>query len=812
MTRAQRVKLLTNTYNTYLSDTVQTGNLTVSAGARFDYQQSRNRASAVPANSVFPELLPAVSYAGDSGYPITWRSVQPRVGATYALGEDRQTLLRASFARFGQELGLDVSHINAFPGIAERVYPWNDANHNGFVEASEIDLANLLYPSNVNPDDPGSSVPVNQVAPDLGPPETDEWIVGVERQLTSELSASIAYTHRRMTGPLFTPWIGASRASYRYIGSARGTITDPDTGFTLDFNEPYYGLTTDPPPDGTVLENRPDTTELYDGFELQLAKSFSNGWMLRVSFAYNNWRQQLGPGAIVDPNNEVPGTNAGGPIVEDGINATWQFNVSGTVELPLAIRAGVNLFGRQGFPILYYVEAVTNDTRDTPPADPDRLRHGLPRAERLPARPPALPRLRHRFAGHGHADPRVLQSPRQPDRPRSHRLRRLLRRRCGDGLRSEHRFLQRFCRRAGQPDDSRRRSNLLLDSRRTGSPRCSRHGDADGFLTSAFQKSSLSPLRDRGLYGSEEVPMNRIATKLPEGQRQTHRHPLFWLLLALLTLAPAVVLAQTWTTIDCPDALATYARSINERGEIVGICENATGEHGFLLRRGRFTMIDVPGAAEGTTAAFGINNRGDVVGRYVDEAADRSYGFLLRHGRFTTIDPPGSVLTTARGIDDLGRIVGFYAGSDDVFHGFILDSSGYRDVDFPDAGSTAAFDINALKQIVGGYIDTSGIPHGYLLKKGNFTSIDHPDAAGTRAFGINILGQIVGGWTDDPECPDCFTKAFLLTWRGFENLEFPGALETVANGINAAGKIVGEYFGEDEVFHGFLRSGHDEDD
>ncbi len=107
--------------------------------------------------------------------------------------------------------------------------------------------------------------------------------------------------------------------------------------------------------------------------------------------------------------------------------------------------------------------------------------------------------------------------------------------------------------------------------------------------------------------------------------------------------------------------------------------------------------------------------------------------------------------------------------------------------------------------IVGGYQDTSGVFHGFLLKKGVFTSIDPPGAAGARAFGINILGHIVGGWTDDPECPDCFVKAFLLTPRGFETLEFPDALETVANGINTRGQIVGEYFGEDEVYHGFQR-------
>jgi len=93
--------------------------------------------------------------------------------------------------------------------------------------------------------------------------------------------------------------------------------------------------------------------------------------MARVSFAYNDWQQHIGPRAIVNPNNETPGTNANGPVVDSGtigngvggsiINATWQFNVSGTVELPLGIQAGLNLFGRQGFPTPYYVEAVAND-------------------------------------------------------------------------------------------------------------------------------------------------------------------------------------------------------------------------------------------------------------------------------------------------------------------------------------------------------------------------------------------------------------------------------------------------------------------
>ena len=212
----------------------------------------------------------------------------------------------------------------------------------------------------------------------LEPPTTNEFIVGVERQISTALSASIAYTHRSLGNPLFAPLIGTTRASYQYIGNATGTAVASD-GFALSFSEPYYGLTTAPTPcAGTVLQNRPDASETYSGVELQLLKSFSHGWMLRVSFAYNDWQQHIGPGAIVNPNNETPGTNANGPVVDSGdigsggggsiINATWQFNVSGTVELPLGIQAGLNLFGRQGFPTPYFVEAVTKTQIDNRPS------------------------------------------------------------------------------------------------------------------------------------------------------------------------------------------------------------------------------------------------------------------------------------------------------------------------------------------------------------------------------------------------------------------------------------------------------------
>jgi probable HAF family extracellular repeat protein len=65
--------------------------------------------------------------------------------------------------------------------------------------------------------------------------------------------------------------------------------------------------------------------------------------------------------------------------------------------------------------------------------------------------------------------------------------------------------------------------------------------------------------------------------------------------------------------LDVPRSLATVAYGINNAGQITGACADAAGRrHGFLLQRGRYTTIDVPGRPE-TGAAWGINDRGQIV-------------------------------------------------------------------------------------------------------------------------------------------------------------------------------------------------------
>lgn len=378
ITRPGALKWESNSYDAYVGDTILTGNLTMNVGLRFDYQQAKNLPSIVPASPLYPELLPAVQYGGDLGYPITWRQVQPRVGATYSLGNERKTLLRGSYSRFSNRLGEEITFISAFPGTQGLYYEWSDPNGNHHVDPDEIDASQPPVISvGVNPEDPGAAATFNQIAKDFKPATTDEFIVGFEREIFADFSVALSYTYRSVrntewsSGYFFVPIVGTIRSSYQFVGNATGRAVGSD-GFVLDFDEPSYALTqcSNDPCSSLLLENRPDFIETYNGLELQLIKRFSHGWMLRVGFAYNDWQQHVGPGAILNPNNLAGGMNASGAVVDfgaGGANSTWQFNVSGLVQLPLGVEASANFYGRQGFPIVYHVLAITGHPDDPIP-------------------------------------------------------------------------------------------------------------------------------------------------------------------------------------------------------------------------------------------------------------------------------------------------------------------------------------------------------------------------------------------------------------------------------------------------------------
>jgi hypothetical protein len=101
----------------------------------------------------------------------------------------------------------------------------------------------------------------------------------------------------------------------------------------------------------------------------------------------------------------------------------------------------------------------------------------------------------------------------------------------------------------------------------------------------------------------------------------------------LLSALAVHAASYTFTTLDVPDAFATFAFKINNAGQIVGLyVENNPDHtnHGFLYDGGVFTTLDVPFPDAIHTQALGINDREQIVGVYfLSGSAD---GFLYDRG------------------------------------------------------------------------------------------------------------------------------------------------------------------------------------
>jgi uncharacterized membrane protein len=205
-----------------------------------------------------------------------------------------------------------------------------------------------------------------------------------------------------------------------------------------------------------------------------------------------------------------------------------------------------------------------------------------------------------------------------------------------------------------------------------------------------------------------------------------------------------------WTTVSSPQSILRVpaARSLRPRASTITARSWATiskadgiTAHGFLRdEKGVFTTIDHPDAPLGTVA-LDINNRGQIVGAYVD-AELATHGFLLDRGVFTTIDPPGASFTEAAGINGRGQIVGPYLDPDGTAHGFLRDrghgarrdTGVFTTIDLPGALATTADHLNNRGQIVGTYsevsntrpIDTVRGPTSWLSSASASDSAGHP--------------------------------------------------------------------------------------
>jgi uncharacterized membrane protein len=225
-----------------------------------------------------------------------------------------------------------------------------------------------------------------------------------------------------------------------------------------------------------------------------------------------------------------------------------------------------------------------------------------------------------------------------------------------------------------------------------------------------------------------------------------------------------------------------------------------------------FTSLDFPGGT--LTTARGINNHGDVVGAY--RITPPRHALLIQKGQFVLIAPTtvlGTNFSEAFKSNDRGDVAGDFIGNDGFVHGFLLTEGVVTALDFPGASDTFAYGINESGTVVGQWdlLDPSGntlVVHGFTWKNGAFTQFDFPGSGDTYLFGINARGDLVGAWDTGITSP--LGHGFVCSRRGqCVSFDVPvtGATVTQADDINARRQITGVYLDASGVLHAFLLDG-----
>ena len=362
-----------------LGDTITMGNFTAQVGVRYDRQQAKNLPGQAFENIMFPELLPAVFYNGADDWQFDFTNWQPRVSATYALGEKKTTLLRASYAQFADQLGFIGYYASGVPISNGYYYYWADYNDDKFVQPNEVLFDYGVY-AFYNDIDPATlpNVP-NIVDPGLKVPKTNEFTFGVDQQFTDDLAVSATFSYRTTNNLIqqlpngvtgINDWALAGRTVCDDgNGNLGPCVATAANGFQLAFDEPFYSMQLAEEPVGVTISDRPGATQRYYGIDFSVIKRLSKNWMMRGNFGWNSFKNHLQAESIQDPNNlwDLGGQNCGSvpqsSCLAAGwssrnsvfLNGSWQFNVNALYQGPWGITVGANFFGRQGFPNPYYV-------------------------------------------------------------------------------------------------------------------------------------------------------------------------------------------------------------------------------------------------------------------------------------------------------------------------------------------------------------------------------------------------------------------------------------------------------------------------
>jgi hypothetical protein len=270
-----------------------------------------------------------------------------RLGASYDLSGSGRTAIKASYSRYGLQVGIDrVTNVNSLT-VGNANCPWSDPNGNRSYDVGEVSFAQC----------PGFSGGLNTFnASGINWPYSDEVTAGIETQLPGQVRMGVMYYHRSNRDQFGQRNLGQPTSAYTPLtmtvpNGPGGTVQNPvPTTITVYNIDPAVNAAVN-----NVRDNQDYLDTTYDGVEITATKRFTNRWQMQAGYTVgknigginSNLVGDRGQSSTQDLNDPNLTLYNEGTIGNDSRQA---FRLSGSYHLPWELSLAGSLIANNGYP------------------------------------------------------------------------------------------------------------------------------------------------------------------------------------------------------------------------------------------------------------------------------------------------------------------------------------------------------------------------------------------------------------------------------------------------------------------------------
>lgn len=260
--------------------------LTLNLGLRYNHSSGYTKAQKLypvgrlspVLKMLAPTLFQEVDFHAQDDM-IVWTNFSPRVGLAYDLFGDGTTSIKTSWSRYAMFLVMEY-YISLSPAMPHRPFEayWFDLDKDGLIETTD-DYQIISQPPDIADFDWR-----NLAAEDLKVPYTDEFIVGVEREVVEDFRVSASYIHKMWHGTFDDVEVNRGYTLDDLTWYVPYKITEPgedgNFGTSDDQQITVYGVKEGAPPSWRIMDNPEGFKKSYHGVEFVFNKRMSKGWQL----------------------------------------------------------------------------------------------------------------------------------------------------------------------------------------------------------------------------------------------------------------------------------------------------------------------------------------------------------------------------------------------------------------------------------------------------------------------------------------------------------------------------------------------------